>query len=504
MRGTIKGLISFLVVVFLGSTVVSIVWGWVNDRPRKDVADLVPELQVEKSRKFKNTRFSYGLSDISGYNYGHVEANGKNPNYNTTKSYPVVDREFYLSNEVYSASFNILYSGLLNDSFDLDQKKLDSLRGYYQSVPVRAARKATRKLKHADEGRAGSFGLAISDVRWLSPHVSESFSKQRMNYAEKSERVEKAILSQFKITDQIDKTNPGFKNASFELGYVTRTAIKRQGMAAAKRASLRQVSVNIFNAWRKFEKEYPLNRVRLLIRNSYQSDHEINKINDHSTKLKEEDLLILGENLADCVTVRSTIIRLNQTYGNPVKNLKARLGFALDTSNLIGVWQSQNNLGYKTKDKTPILQNKLLELLEASFVKTRKNQTVERQIHLIYASMNGAPEKLAINSKYNASTDSHLPYTRFEKPHYAINQLQFLEKVYEISNIGEEGRGFIVLSIPRETLLPALHTTIKLAIAKLNKNYKKKFYLKQNGAQRWEQVYSLRVVRNYLARNSKE
>lgn len=497
MRSTIKGLISFLVVVFLGSTVISIVWGWVNDRPRKDVADLVPELQVEKSRKFKNTQFSYGLSDISGYNYGHLEANGKEPNYNTTKSYPVVDREFYLRNEVYSASFNILYSGLLNDSFDLDQTKLSDLRGYYQRVPV----KAIRKLKHADENRAGSFSLAISDVRWLSPHVSESFSKQRMNYAEKSEQVEKAILSQFKITDQIDRTNPGFKNASFELGYVTRTAIKRQGAAAAKRTSLRQVSVNIFNAWRKFEKEHPLNRVRLLIRNSYQSDHEIN---DYSTKVKEEDLLILGENLADCIIVRSTIIRLNQTHGNPVKNLKARLGFALDTSNLIGVWQSQNNLDYKTKDKTPILQSKLLELLETSFVKTRKNQTTERQIHLIYASMNRAPEKLAINSKYNASTDSHLPYTRFEKPHYAINQLQFLEKVYEISNIGEENRGFIVLSIPRETLLPALHTTVRLAIAKLNKNYKKKFYLKQNGAQRWEQVYSLRVVRNYLARNSKE
>ena len=497
MRGTIKGLISFVVVVFLGSTVVSIVWGWVHDRPRKDAADLVPELQVEKSRKFKNTRFSYGLSDISGYNYGHIEANGKDPNYNTTKSYPVVDREFYLRNEVYSASFNILYSGLLNDSFDLDQIKLDGLRGYYQSVPV----KATRKLQHANEGRAGSFSLAISDVRWLSPHVSESFSKQRINYAEKSEQVEKAILSQFKITDQIDRTNPGFKNASFELGYVTRTAIKRQGVAAAKRTSLRQVSINIFNAWRKFEKEYPLNRVRLLIRNSYQSDHEIN---DYSTKVKEEDLLILGENLADCLTVRSTIIRLNQTHGNPVKNLKARLGFALDTSNLIGVWQSQNNLDYKTKDKSSILQSKLLELLETSFVKTRKNQTTERQIHLIYASMNRAPEKLAINSKYNASTDSHLPYTRFEKPHYAINQLRFLEKVYEISNIGEEGSGFIVLSIPRETLLPALHTTVKFAIAKLNKNYKKKFYLKQNGAQRWEQVYSLRVVRNYLARNSKE
>ena len=497
MRGTIKGLVSFLVVVVLGSTVVSIVWGWVNDRPRKDAADLVPELQVEKSRKFKNTQFSYGLSDISGYNYGHFEANGKDTNYNTTKSYPVVDREFYLRNEVYSASFNILYSGLLNDSFDLDQIKLDDLRGYYQSVPV----KVTRKLQHADEGRAGSLSLAISDVRWLSPHVSESFSKQRINYAEKSEQVEKAILSQFKITDQIDRTNPGFKNASFELGYVVRTAIKRQGAAAAKRTSLRQVSVNIFNAWRKFEKEYPLNRVRLLIRNSYQSDHEIN---DSSTKVKQQDLLILGENLADCVTVRSTIIRLNQTHGNPVKNLKARLGFALDTSNLIGVWQSQNNSDYKTKDKTPILQSKLLELLENSFVKTRKNQTTEKQIHLIYASMNRAPEKLSINSKYNASTDSHLPYTRFEKLRYAINQLRFLEKVYEISNIGEEGRGFIVLSIPRETLLPALHTTVKLAIVKLNKNYKKKFYLKQNGAQRWEQIYSLRVVRNYLARNSKE
>ena len=500
MRSTIKGLISFLVVVFLGSTVVSIVWGWVNDRPRKDAADLVPKLQVEKSRKFKNTRFSYGLSDISGYNYGHLEANGKDLNYNTTKSYPVVDREFYLRNEVYSASFNILYSGLLNGSFDLDQIKLDDLRGYYQSVPV----KATTKLKHADQGRGGSFSLAISDVRWLSPHVSESFSKQRMNYAEKSEQVEKAILSQFKITDQIDRTSQGFKNASFELGYVTRTAIKRQGAAAAKRSSLRQVSVNIFNAWRKFEKEYPLNRVRLLIRNSYQSDHEINDHSTKVTKVKEQDLLILGENLADCVTVRSTIIRLNQTHGNPVKNLKARLGFALDTSNLIGVWQSQNNLDYKTKDKTPILQSKLLELLETSFVKTRKNQTVERQIHLIYASMNSAPEKLAINSKYNASTGGHLPYTRFEKPRYAINQLRFLEKVYEISNIGEEGRGFIVLSIPREMLFPALHSTVKLAIAKLNKNYTKKFYLKQNGAQRWEQVYSLRVVRNYLARNSRK
>ena len=123
---------------------------------------------------------------------------------------------------------------------------------------------------------------------------------------------------------------------------------------------------------------------------------------------------------------------------------------------------------------------------------------------MIYASMNRAPEKLAINSKYNASTDSHLPYTRFEKPRYAINQLRFLEKIYELSNIGEEGRGFIVLSIPREMLFPALHTTVKLAIAKLKKNYTKKFYLKQNGAQRWEQIYSLRVVRNYLARNSKK
>ena len=234
-------------------------------------------------------------------------------------------------------------------------------------------------------------------------------------------------------------------------------------------------------------------------------------------------MLILGEDVYDLREIRRDIGVLNRNYGRPIKNARERIFFAVDLSNLVGVWQSENTDLYKNREGQPLSSKDMIDAV----LKQRRGlirydyagRVIENPLLFIYASYNRSTET------GENRNEQYLPYTRTTSEKRIFEQLNILKEVFEASAIGTgTNQGYVVLATPRRELFPLYHNAFKPALKVANaiadifrqpsdaereaRNaayYYRPFARKtwstgyrSNLADRWEQEFSLSLVRNFL------
>ncbi len=453
MNKLVRSFVTFLTVVVIGSVVVS----FFMDEHYETTEIKIPGAGAALQSRLRATQFALPLVDISGYNY-HWLATRLGRQNELNRAYTAVDANFMRKLGIYSTVFDMNSVALLRVDNTLMREKVQELAHYYNSLRLPDRVQEDRPVK-----------VSLAESRLLAPVVTE------YNYAANSQPARTALLSQLQAAAILMKDNGlPYKDVVLQAGYIPSDVQKNYGAYAA-RYSLGQLARNIFDAQRQLEKEMPDNRLRVLLINSPWD------INFQTANVR------LGLTVQELKVVYDELVQLNASYGNPIPDYANRVGIAIDVAALHSVWLAKESPHYKDSRRLPLTQSALTEeLLKILVVRDYRGNVKNRLLKSLHASY------FLDTEDGRNQLSMYLPYTRAPLARSVLNQLKLTTDLFTEADIALGNGGTVVLSMPRRELFPIVHRLAKPLARRWG------LYLKNDGADGSEQLYSLNLLRDYL------
>ena len=397
------------------------------------------------SKRTNKVNYAIDLNNINEYNYYWLCLKLDKPSIDCNiENYQRIDSNFY-KNNVSSIFLDLQFSSLFNNKLEVQNKKLDNYIHYIKSKKIQ-----------------------ILGVSGFSFYPSSFSVKQKIDYvALKTEGVN-FLAQQLLITEKIingtDFKNKEYLNFIIDIAYTVQSNY-----------NINVIGNIIAEAFRKHLQLYPNSKIRLLLKNGLPI----------SSFESQDSCSFEGISTQDLKNMYQVLQR--QLAGVP--NLSNRIGFALDISNLITIWQSSKCKVYKDKYDNSILDSDFIAKIISDLSQDGKDMLL---VKAIFTSYNKLGENLVTSN--TIENISHLPYTRATNKVFLQRQLKLFTDLYQVSGIGRnDNSGLIVIDTPMGKMFPMLHTFMFFIIDKFN------FYFKKDGADIDEIIYSKELIQQYIS-----
>jgi hypothetical protein len=415
------------------------------------------------SQRLQNLVFSVPIENLANYDYTYpqneIEQEGALGD--RFISYPPINSRFLAVNEIYSGSLSVAGSRLLDDSFNFYEEDLQELREYYYSYMLPVSGKAHR--------------FRFTHLELLNFQQRKPFQSLSLSYTYQEDLVRNALATQFKLAYFLLKgTGSDYQTVSLTPGALPER-LQAQGVLGRRKA-IEQVARNIIQAMRQLKENYPDARIRILLENTFPTDNRFN-----SNQL-------LCVQLSECIAIREEIIRQNRFSGSPIDDPEKQVGLIVNTAAVFAAWQDKNSNTYKNNAKTPLALFQLIEALKKEF------SGVNQSVHGLKVSYAQQGEKPGRDFFYLSR-----PFSRALRAQDAFLQLRLLTFFYNESMFGNRGKeNFISGNFTPAKRFSLLHEFFFPVADSLN------LYYDKDGANEWEQSYSLDLIKHFLTKNALE
>jgi len=480
MRKILSRIVSVLIVIII----ILAFYSWVKTSSFKTLEfDLAKNGQNLQSNRVSQTNFTFSMSHLTGYNYFLASPNLKTiagiKKYKN--SFIHADVDFFSSNKLEYVGFEIVFSGLLDPvNMSVDFKKLNKMKAYYSKFYTQTS---NDQEKH----------LQFSVSHFLDSNYEGNLGDLSVNYAQDSGRTKLSIYNQMVISYELLKDNGlKYKNLVVDSGFISKKEIDLVGLGFARLRAINRVAKNYHDTLIQLEQRYPQNSIRLLLKNNSPLKRVISKNSELASINKKKYLL--GFNPQNLSLIRNKILQLNLFSPIKIKNLNKKIGFYIDSSNLIDYIVNTNKKELTNTKKNSV--NYLLKVYQLS------ENYITKKLSKIVTLFNGQNLlhglALSTNNPLNES-QNHLPLSRAfssnkkQSKKIILSQLNYFNDLYLLSDIGlKNDSGLVSFSMPRRTLFPLLHYILKPIAEKMQA------FVKLDGANRWEQEYSLKLITTYF------
>lgn len=454
MSRVISRLITIIVIVAAISVVISLFTG-----PRfKKIEIEIPDKDTV-SQRASAIMHSFPVTDSSGYSI--PDLNRAFNHLVSEHAYTPVDINFYLNNKLDGMLLDMSSVKLLDKNYQLDEKFANNVIEYINTLRVNP--KQSEKAQRSSR-------LPVTHIRFLS-HING------INNGSDSEVSTTALENQFRFLAMLQAfdykrdTTASCITGIVELGTYSRKMEATQGKAIERSVFENSVQ-NILNAMKKVQMQYPPIKFCIAFTNSLPANGDDLALGMDPTKLK---------------TALEALINKNKIQGNVIPDLENRASIILDTAAIFAAL-NQKNTELKNSQGEAYDADSLISVLKETLVKKdAQGKIVKRYLSSIIAS-------LYTNENFEKVPSAHLAYTRAKNATEIMQQLNFLNDLVEISQLGmpSESASYLLYAIPRREIFPLLHNIARPLAETLG------LIRKVDGASSSEQSYSIDLIRRFL------
>ena len=446
-----RRLFSRLFTLIFGILIISIVVSFFTSPSFKEFRIEIPETK-EVSARAKAISMAFPVRDSSGYTLTGLT--GKNELPADNNRFTPVDLNFYDKNNLTGIVFGIQSAELLDDKYGLNSDFAENLMKYLSTLVV------------PDQNNDGApLPVQITHVQFLD-------HRDGINYAADEIEAIRALTSQFTVAAMIDKQKKNrCVTAVVSLGAVDAEMRRIQGAFAESYALSRTVR-HTYEALKSVSAQFSEASFCIAFINSA-TDQNFSGI--------------AGLDPANLKIARDQLLAANAAWGNPVRDLAARTSVVIDVSALYSALQDSLS-PLKDLNLKPYSIESIMPSLRNSFTTVDYTGKIQNRI------LSSVFISYYQSGSENRTQSGYLPFTRAENARDAMQQLNFIAELVEISALGTaDDRSALVFNIPRREIFPVLHHLARPLAEKLG------LLRKKDGAARSEQSYSIDLVRGYLA-----
>ncbi|MBV6492710.1 MAG: hypothetical protein LDLANPLL_00707 [Turneriella sp.] len=447
-----------LLVLILGALAIFIVVSFFTRESFKNLSIQSPSAPIKYTRRMQETIFSVSAGYVSRYDYNMlVQKLGIFKEGSGQRILPV-PINFYVGNHLTNAEYPLQGLDLFDPGCNVRLDKVKVVERYFKSLQVLGFE--NKKV-----------GLRILSMR----AIPESSA---VRYSDSTPEAVKCLVAQMNTLAEIFSTKetinfvlPAFKSTKVNLSLNERTKL------------LTEIGKNLGTALAEAHKKNPNSKVRILLSNtipvSFAQALPFHELVNQFVGLTPEEL----------ARIKSAALQ----NADNVPDVKESIEFALDTSVIWQLWQTEKIDFFKDSSGEPLLYEDLVLSLRKSLSESDNAGVLQkRYLKAIYASYARDNDE---KKKWGESIN--LVYQRASVERLMKLQLQLFLDLFDFSAVGLENNSYVALEMPPREKFPLLFTLVRPLAHRWSLGEKK------DGSDVGEIEDSLELLRNTVAQSGK-